>query len=118
MKNAIMGLTLVISLSAQAEILSSAYEINHVDAIEAKITEECGFFRDLKVVSSSEEVIVVDQGIRDVKYTTVLNGLKRMDQNIFDEYQIVVESEYTDMYDHVNQNWGAYFVNSVKCQMK
>jgi hypothetical protein len=41
-----------------------------------------------------------------------------MDQNIFDEYQIVVESEYADMYDHVNQTWGAYFVNSVKCQMK
>ena len=118
MKNAIMGLTLLISLSAQAGILSSTYEINHVNAIEAKITEKCGSFRDLKVVSSSEEVIVVDQGIRDVKYTTVLSGLQRMDQNIFDEYQIVVESEYADMYDHVNQTWGAYFVNSVTCQMK
>ena len=118
MKNGMMGLALLMSLTAQAEILSTKYEVNHVRAIESKIVEKCGYFKDLKEISSTEEVIVVDQGIRDVKYTTVLTGLQRLDQNIFDEYQIVVESEYADMYDHVNQTWGAYFVNSVSCQAK
>lgn len=118
MKKTLLVLALTISSVSFAAIPDSKYEDRHQVTIEKAISSSCGNFRDLTQVSSSEEIIVVDQGIRDVKYKTILTGLQRLDQNIFDRYTITVESNYADMYDHEAKEWGAYSVDSVFCQME
>ncbi len=118
MKTTILALTLILSQASFAAIAESTYEVRHNGIIENAITENCGYFRDLTVVEAKSESIRIDNGITDVKFTTVLTGLQRLDQNIFDEFEITVESEYADMYDHSTQNWGAFSVSSVSCKMK
>lgn len=115
MKKSFLMLALLISQSSFAAISQSKLEDRHQGLIEEAITNNCGNFRELTQVSSTEEVIVIDQGIRDSRFVTVLSGLQRLDQNIFDQYTITVVSEYADMYDHETKNWGAYSVSSVKC---
>ncbi|MCK6593921.1 MAG: hypothetical protein L6Q33_01870 [Bacteriovoracaceae bacterium] len=107
-----------IAFSTFASLTSTGYEARHVELLKTALDNSCGSFRNLEVLSKDEEIIRVDQGIRDVKYTTVLTGEQRMDQNIFDTYEIVIKSEYSDMYDHVNKDWGVYSVTSVNCVMK
>lgn len=107
-----------ITLSTFASLTSTGYEARHVELLKSALNNSCGSFRNLELVSKDEEIIRVDQGIRDVKYTTVLTGERRMDQNIFDTYEIVIKSEYSDMYDHANKDWGVYSVTSVNCEMK
>ena len=118
MKTTILALALILSQASFAAISASKFEARHNNVIETAVTENCGYFRDLTVVETKSESIRVDNGITDVKYTTVLTGVQRMDQNIFDTFEITVESEYADMYDHTTQNWGAYSVTSVSCKMK
>lgn len=118
MKKMLVALSVVFSQVSFASIADSKYEARHLNIIETSIVKNCGNFKNLTQVDSKEKVIVIDQGIRDVQFTTTLTGLKRVDQTIFDEYEIVVESEYADMYDHNSQNWGAYNVTSVTCSMK
>ncbi len=115
MKKIIFSILLVFSQVSLAGILESKLADRHQEVIETAITSNCGSFKNLTELKTTEEVIQVDQGIRDVKYTSVLSGLQRLDQNIFDRYEIIVESEYADMYDHASQNWGAYFVTKVSC---
>lgn len=107
-----------IAFSAFADLTSTGYEARHIKLLKSALEKNCGSFRNLELVSKSEEIIKVDQGITDVKYTTVLTGEQRMDQNIFDTYEIVINSEYYDSYDHENKDWGTYAVSSVKCEMK
>lgn len=118
MKKTILALTLIFSQASFATVLGSSYEARHLKAIEEAITRNCGNFGELKQLRSFEEVINVDNGIRDIRFTTVLTGLKRMDQNIFDEYVIVVGSDYSDMYDHQSKDWGVYSVSDVTCEME
>jgi len=103
--------------SASAEIINSNYDVRLNNAIETAITNECNEMDDLTLVSSKVEEDHVDQGITDLKYTTVLSGQQRYDQNIFDQYKIVVESEYADIYDHSTGKYGWYYVKNVECQM-
>lgn len=118
MKSLFLILALTSTKLSFASIADSKYEERHQLTIEKAITSGCGHFRDLVQVASSEEVIEVDQGIHDVKFKTILSGLQRLDQNIFDRYTITVESQYADMYDHESKNWGVYSVDSVFCQMQ
>lgn len=118
MKKTLLILALTMTSTAFAAIPNSKYEDRHQVAIEKAISKNCGNFRDLVQVGSTEEVIMIDNGIRDIKYKTILTGLQRLDQNIFDSYTISVESNYADMYDHEAREWGAYSVDSVFCQMQ
>lgn len=118
MKKMLVAFSVVFSQVSFASITDSNYEARHLNIIETSIVKNCGNFKSLTQVDSKEKVIVIDQGIRDVQYKTTLIGLKKVDQTIFDEYEIVVESDYADMYDHSSQNWGAYGVTSVSCSMK
>lgn len=118
MKKLLLALSLVASQASFAAISGSSLEARHQSVVEKAIVDNCGFFRDLTEVSSSSTVIHVDNGIRDVKYSTLLTGLQRLDQNIFDRYSIAVESEYADMYDHSTQNWGVFSVTNVSCRME
>jgi VIT1/CCC1 family predicted Fe2+/Mn2+ transporter len=118
MKKMLLLTSLLLSQVSFAAISESKLELRHQALIENAIDANCGSFRELTEVNTSEVVIQIDQGIRDIKYTTVLTGLQRMDQNIFDRFAIIVESEYADMYDHSTQNWGAYSVTKVSCRME
>jgi len=118
MKNLVFALTLISSNLTFASIANSSLEKKHQDVIEKAIEKNCGFFRDLTEVRSEATVIRVDQGIIDVKYSTVFTGLQRMDQNIFDTYIITVESDYADTYDHASKDWGIYSASNVTCTME
>ena len=109
---------LILSQTSQAALINSVFEVRHSNSIESAIESSCGSFRDLTIVDSKQETINIDNGIKDIKYTTILTGLQRLDQNIFDSYKITVESTYSDMYDHQSQNWGFYSVDSVSCTME
>lgn len=115
MKNVILMFTLLATQASFAAISESKLEDRHQSLIEEAISKNCGRFSGLTQLTNTEEVIVVDQGIRDSKFLTVLTGLQRLDQNIFDRYTITVNSEYADMYDHETKNWGAYSISSVSC---
>lgn len=118
MKNALIIVSLLISQTVFAQINNSQNNPRHQAAIVTAIENNCGYMRDLTQIAQTEEVIRVDNGITDRKYTTILSGFKRLDQYIFDEYEIVVNSDYADMYDHAAQDWGSYSVSSVTCNMK
>ena len=118
MKNLmILALTLASSVSF-ASISNSSYEKNHLVAIEKAIKSNCGRFLELEEVSSTVKKIKVDNGITDYNYITVLEGLYRVDQGVFDKYQITIQSDYTDAYNHSTKDWGIYSVNSISCTMK
>ena len=118
MKKMLLLTSLLLSQVSFAAISESKLELRHQALIEKAINANCGKFRELTEVNTSEVVIQIDQGVRDIKYTTILTGLHRLDQNIFDRYEIVVESEYTDMYDHSAQDWGVYSVAKITCRME
>jgi hypothetical protein len=117
MKITTVLLTLAFSITASAGLTNSSYDERHLNLIVDQISVKCGSMVDLNIQSTKEEVIYVDQGITDKKFTTVLTGKQKMDQNIFDTFSIVVESSYSDMYDHTNKDWGFYSVESVNCEM-
>lgn len=118
MKAMFAAIMILTSLSSFASIRDSKYDARHIKAIKSAIQEKCGNIRDLAEVSSSEQVIRIDQGIRDVRYTTVISGVQRIDQGIFDYYRITVSSYYADSYDHEARDWGSYSVESLKCELE
>jgi hypothetical protein len=118
MKKILLVLSLVISNISFAAIANSKYEARHQSLILEAIGTNCGNLRELNQIEATEDVVVVDQGIRDVKFTTVLTGLYKIDQNVFDQYKITVESNYADMYDHSAKDWGVFSVSSVNCVME
>ncbi len=107
--------TVLLSTIAEAK---SQIDQRHQSAMSQAIENSCGYFRNLEVLSVTEEVIRVDQGITDVEYVTTLVGEQRLDQAIFNTYEITVKSKYFDMYDHATQNWGLHSVDSVRCIQK
>ena len=118
MKKMLFALSLITSQASFATILKSSLELRHQEVIEAAIEKECGYFADLTELKTDSEKVPVDNGIIDYKYSTLLTGLQRLDQNIFDRYSIVVDSDYSDMYDHSSKNWGVFSVSKVKCTME
>jgi len=122
MKKLIFSLVGVMAISFSqmsfGAIINSNLSKRHQALIEAAIVSQCGHFKDLTEVKTTEVAIQVDQGIQDVNYSTLLTGLQRMDQNIFDRYEILVESNYADMYDHTAKDWGSFSVSKVACEMK
>lgn len=114
MKALILIGVLILSKTGFAAIADSNYELRHQAAIEQAITT-CGFSGVATQLSSEEVVVNVDQGIRDVLYTTVLSVRVPMDQYLFDDYRVSVKSEFADMYDHNAADWGVYSVTSINC---
>lgn len=118
MKALIFALVSLVSVSAFAVIKDSQLDLRHQALIEKAITEQCSMRRASFVELNTKITPVrVDQGILDYRYETVLEVTDRVDQGVFDLYTVTVESKYSDMYDHQAQTWGAYSVQSVKCEM-
>lgn len=115
-----MILTLAMTLSFStsfAAIEASDYELRHLNKIEAAIAKECFLRGSFSQVSSKVTEIIVDQGIRDLSFLTVFTHRDWIDQGVFDDYKVTVESDYADMYDHDEANWGSYSVSRVSCEM-
>lgn len=108
---------LVMVSSAFGQIINSEFDVRLNNVVSQEVTNECNEMIDLTLVDSVVEEDRVDQGIVDYKYTMTLSGKQIYDQNIYDEYKIVVEAEYLDGYDHATGEYGTYIVNSVKCDM-
>lgn len=102
-----------------AAIHHSNFEARHLDVIEAAIAQNCKVPTDvISQKSSQQEVVRVDQGIRDTYYTTLFEIRIRIDQNIFESQKIAVQSIRSDMYDHNAQDWGVYSVQSIQCSVE
>lgn len=104
---------ILITNLASATIEGSTYEERHQAAIEKSIYEKCGLTGQLLQVSSQQTEVRIDNGITDVTYTTAIIVRSRIDQNIFEDHNVIVQSLYSDAYDHDSKNWGAYSVESV-----
>lgn len=118
MKLFVSALILIAGLSAQAQIIKgSTLEERHQKAIAAAIKNTCSITRNLTQISQIEETVAVDQGIRDIYYTTIIDGEFRLDQDMFDHYTITVHSLLADIYDHQNQTWGVFVVEKVSCEL-
>lgn len=115
MKKAFTLFALFISVNTQAEILNTTLEQRHASLIEEAIAKNCGVYNLVEVKTDVEE-IRVDNGITDKKFESLFVGLKRLDQNIFDQYQVTVKSEYADAYDHEARDWGIFSVTNVACE--
>lgn len=117
MKTLMALLVVVASQVSVAAINYSNYEERHQQLIENAVERNCGYAGTLEQVNSQEVVDQVDQGIRDVYYTTTLKMTVRVDQGVFDNYTVIVKSQFADMYDHVTKNWGVYSVDNVHCYL-
>lgn len=118
MKTMFAAFMILISFSSLASIRDSKYDARHIKAIKSAILAKCGHMSNLAEVSSSEEIIRIDQGIRDIRFTTVITGVQKIDQGIFDNYRITISSYYSDSYDHSDRDWGSYSVESLKCELE
>jgi hypothetical protein len=116
MKSLVFLTTVLISQMGFSAIKFSNYEQRHQDMIETAIYKNCGLSGVVIQLSSDEEVIKVDQGFRDVNYTTEVMVRVGVDQYMYDEYPVTVKSSYGDGYDHGTKNWGIYSVEKVICQ--
>lgn len=113
MKFVLSLLVIVSGVFAQAQ--NSSFTPGQKMKIDTAITNSCGYMRNLTQVNNFEDVVVVDQGIRDVYFITVFEGERRLDQVYFDRYEITVKSVLVDAYDHESHNWGVFAVESVSC---
>jgi hypothetical protein len=111
MKSLVFVATVLVSQMALSAIKFSNYEQRHQEVIEKAILRDCGLSGLVIQLSSDEEVINVDQGIRDVNYTTEIMVRVGLVQ-----HPVTVKSAYADMYDHANKNWGVYSVEQVSCR--
>lgn len=118
MKSMFAAFMIFASLSSFASIRDSKYDARHIKAIKSAIVEKCGHIGELAEVSSSQEIIRIDQGIRDIRFTTVISGVQKIDQGIFDFFRITVSSYFSDSYDHEARDWGSYSVESLKCELE
>lgn len=102
--------SLLLTQTAMAGISGSSYELRHQAVIEEAVARICGLNGVSTQLSSEEVPVQVDQGIRDVYFTTVLSVRVGIDQYMYDEYSVVVKSVQADFYHE-----GNYFVSEVKC---
>ena len=114
MKSISILMVLLLSNTGFAAISESAYDLRHQSLIEQAVLT-CGYNGVVTQLSSEEVVVNIDQGIRDVYYTTVLSVKVGIDQYMYDEYRVSVKSEFADMYDHSAADWGVYSITSTNC---
>lgn len=114
MKSLVASLVIVIGLTTQTQAYSG-FTPQQQEVVREAIVEACGYMRNLTQLSQSQETVVVDQGIRDQYYTTILTGERRLDQIYFDVYTITVKSSLIDGYDHQAKTWGIFSVQEVSC---
>lgn len=98
------------ALGASIEILGSNYELRHQRLIAVEVAKQCGAFELAEVVESATEIIHVDQGIVDKRFTTVLLLSEGAHSRT-----AVVTTYFGDHYDHESKNWGAYSVEATAC---
>lgn len=98
MKNMLVLLaTVLLSQSVFAQTISgSNYEQDHQDVIVEAITKHCSVpATALSQLSSNQKVIKIDQGIKDIEYTTEIRSR---------EYVITVISYYSNFHNPMNAN--------------
>lgn len=118
MKTFLMSVIVTLfTASAFASLENSAYTPRHQKTIRDAIVQTCLFRGEFTQKSTTAEEVHIDQGITDYDYTTVLTHQHRVDHEEFETFLITVKSHYSDMYDHEAQDWGAYSVSSVKCEL-
>ncbi len=116
MKSMIVGLLFLGTLTTHANLLDSQLTAKESKLVLTAIENSCGYFRNLTVTQVEKTEVRIDQG----QYSTIthvgLSGEKRLDQNMFDQYQISVELELSKSFDHSTGEFGVLSVNSVKCE--
>lgn len=118
MKALLLSLVTLFSATVLAGTENSQLEVRHQNLIQQEIAIQCELRRPvLTVVEHKVTPIRIDQGILDYRYETVFKVSNREDGGMPDLYEVKVVSSYHDMYDHEAQDWGAYSVDSVKCEM-
>lgn len=114
-------LTLItfLSVSAFAAPGDTELERRHMDLIEKAVKEKCSLrLGSVRQISTKVTPHKIDQGITDYSYETVVEAIDRIDQGVIDFYRVEVKSEYADIYDHVNKDWGVYSVSFVgSCEL-
>lgn len=115
MKKTLTVLLSLFSFCASAAIEGSTFKEYQETILESAIYKNCGIQRGLKVLSQTQTVDQVDQGVQDVYYKTTLEGFLKIDQGIIDRYLIKTNSVLVDAYDHENKVWGLFIVESVEC---
>lgn len=119
MKSSLLLSALLFSQLTYANLENSDYATSHNDVIEKSVKKECGSkMKNLEVLTSNETELKVDQGVTNYSYTTTLKAEYEFDQGQFDSYIITVDSSYSDAYNHELGEWGIYYVDSVKCELK
>lgn len=110
-------IALLIGTAAQAQILNSEYDSRHQNMLEQASLKACGVYGGkLTQLSTSVVKHVVDQGIIDLYYTTELELTVKIDQGVYDTYQVTVKSLLASAYDHTAQDWGIYSVEAISCK--
>lgn len=116
MKKTIAILLALITSPAFALIKGSDLEIRHQELIEKTVAKKCYLNGALTQLTNESQVDVIDQGVRDVYYTTTFETVERVDQVYYNKYLVTVKSVKWDQYDHKDQNWGNYMIESVHCE--
>ncbi len=119
MKMFALTILATLSVSAFADPRDTNLEKRHMDLIEKAVKEKCSLRRgSVKPISTKVTAHKIDQGITDYSYVTVVEATDRVDQGVTDLYLVEVKSDYADMYDHTNKDWGVYSVLSVgNCEL-
>lgn len=106
MKAFTVSLLAVLSFSAMAEIENSKFVKRHQDVIEKAVQLKCDVPNGRLIeISNKTTRHQVDQGIVDYTYETVIE--------VEGNGEITVMSAYYDGYDHQEQDWGTYTVESI-----
>jgi hypothetical protein len=114
MRSFLILLSLFSSLSSFAQPL----ELRHFKMIEKAITSHCGVMFRLDLSNSESTILMNDNGNKVIGFLTKFDGVRRIDQGVFDNLDITVESTYADGYDHSAREWGLYSVDYVRCELK
>lgn len=115
MKKITYFLGFFIATSAWAQLQNSTYEPQHQELIEKTVMGQCSHAGTLFVVTESEKIISVDQGIQDKEFITELAFRSSSDQFSSDKSRVTVYSKYSDAYDHTHKIWGSYQISKVVC---
>lgn len=73
----------------------------------------CSVRGQLLQVASQQTEVRIDNGITDINFTTAIVVRSRIDQNIFEDFNVIVQSLFSDAYDRESKNWGIYSVETV-----
>lgn len=117
MKTILAVLMFSFALPSFADIYVSVLSQRHQAVIVKAVAEKCFLRGELNELRTEVRVDQVDQGVIDYYYTSEFKTYNRIDQGVFDEYKVVVESAVFSGYDHEAQDWGMISVQSVKCTM-